>query len=213
MIKDIILKRRKELNMTQAQLANKLNVSDKVISKWETGRSIPNTYILNDLAKALEISLQELLEQATTDIKSEEFESEAIFKYNSLIAIVGVIQIASSLFILLGRYLYNINNYVGYSLLSYILGIIGLLISGVIYFIFSRKYNELYLKNKIFKSANDKILLFDLLLISVCIIIFVALHGLIFYESVIVFLISEFILVVIFLILRHLNKKILTFVT
>lgn len=208
MIKDIILKRRKELNMTQAQLANKLNVSDKVISKWETGRSIPNTYILNDLAKALEISLQELLEQATTDIKSEEFESEAIFKYNSLIAIVGVIQIASLLFILLGRYLYNINNYVGYSLLSYILGIIGLLISVVIYFIFSRKYNELYLKNKIFKSANDKILWFDLLLISVCIIIFVALHGLIFYESVIVFLISEFILVVIFLILRHLNKKI-----
>lgn len=57
-IKDIILKRRKELNMTQAQLANKLNVSDKVISKWETGRGIPNTYILNDLAKALEISLQ-----------------------------------------------------------------------------------------------------------------------------------------------------------
>lgn len=212
MIKDIILKRRKELNMTQAQLANKLNVSDKVISKWETGRGIPNTYILNDLAKALEISLQELLEQATTDIKSEEFESEAIFKYNSLIAIVGVIQIASLLFILLGRYLYNINNYVGYSLLSYILGIIGLLISGVIYFIFSRKYNELYLKNKIFKSANDKILWFDLLLISVCIIIFVALHGLIFYESVIVFLISEFILVVIFLILRHLKKN-LTFVT
>lgn len=119
-----------------------------------------------------------------------------------------MIQIASSLFILLGRYLYNINNYVGYSLLSYILGIIGLLISGVIYFIFSRKYNELSLKNKIFKSANDKILWFDLLLISVCIIIFVALHGLIFYESVIVFLISEFILVVIFLILRHLNKKI-----
>lgn len=208
MIKDIILKRRKELNMTQAQLANKLNVSDKVISKWETGRSIPNTYILNDLAEALEISLQELLEQATTDIKSEEFESEAIFKYNSLIAIVGVIQIASSLFILLGRYLYNINNYVGYSLLSYILGIIGLLISGVVYFIFSRKYNALYLKNKFFKSANDKILWFDLLLVSVCIIIFVTLHGLIFYESVIVFLISEFILVVIFLILRHLNKKI-----
>lgn len=208
MIKDIILKRRKELNMTQAQLANKLNVSDKVISKWETGRSIPNTYILNDLAKALEISLQELLEQATTDIKSEEFESEAIFKYNSLIAIVGAIQIASSLFILLGRYLYKINNYVGYSLLSYILGIIGLLISGVVYFIFSRKYNALYLKNKFFKSANDKILWFDLLLVSVCIIIFVALHGLIFYESVIVFLISEFILVVIFMILRHLNKKI-----
>lgn len=56
-MKDIILKRRKELGLTQQQLAEKLYISDKVISKWETGKSIPDTAILVDLAKALEITV------------------------------------------------------------------------------------------------------------------------------------------------------------
>ena len=38
-MKNIISKRRKELGLTQQQLAEKLNISDKVISKWETGVS------------------------------------------------------------------------------------------------------------------------------------------------------------------------------
>lgn len=38
-MKDIISKRRKELGLTQQELADKLFVSDKVISKWETGVS------------------------------------------------------------------------------------------------------------------------------------------------------------------------------
>lgn len=38
-MKDLIVKRRKELGMTQQQLAEKLNISDKVVSKWETGVS------------------------------------------------------------------------------------------------------------------------------------------------------------------------------
>lgn len=39
-MKDIISARRKELGLTQQQLAEKLNVSDKVVSKWETGDSL-----------------------------------------------------------------------------------------------------------------------------------------------------------------------------
>ena len=39
-MKDIIIKRRKELNLTQQQLAEMLHISDKVISKWETGGSL-----------------------------------------------------------------------------------------------------------------------------------------------------------------------------
>ena len=60
-MKDIIVRRRKELGLTQQELADKLFVSDKVISKWETGKSVPDTSILVELANVLGISLNELL--------------------------------------------------------------------------------------------------------------------------------------------------------
>lgn len=60
--KNIISENRKKLNITQRQLADKINVSDKQISKWETGVSYPDITMLNSLAKALEISINELLE-------------------------------------------------------------------------------------------------------------------------------------------------------
>lgn len=56
-----IAERRKGLELTQKQLAEKLNVSDKAVSKWETGRSMPDNAILFDLCKVLEINVNELL--------------------------------------------------------------------------------------------------------------------------------------------------------
>ena len=52
-------KRRKELNMTQAQLADKLYVSRKVVSRWELNERVPNTLIVKDLCKVLHISIEE----------------------------------------------------------------------------------------------------------------------------------------------------------
>lgn len=53
------LRERKQL--TQRQLANKLSVSDKTVSKWETGRGLPDICILSELAAALDVSVAELL--------------------------------------------------------------------------------------------------------------------------------------------------------
>ena len=47
--------------MTQLQLADQLKVSDKTISKWETGRGYPDIVLLEPLAKALGLSVTELL--------------------------------------------------------------------------------------------------------------------------------------------------------
>lgn len=47
--------------MTQKELAEKIHVTDKTVSKWETGRHFPDIEIMEDLAVALGISLQELL--------------------------------------------------------------------------------------------------------------------------------------------------------
>lgn len=60
-IKDKIVARRKALGMTQEQLAQKLGVSAKVVSKWETGRSLPDTAFLFDLCTSLQIAPEELL--------------------------------------------------------------------------------------------------------------------------------------------------------
>ena len=47
--------------LTQAALAEKLNVSDKTVSKWETGKGYPDISMLKPLAAALGVSLTELL--------------------------------------------------------------------------------------------------------------------------------------------------------
>ena len=52
---------RKENNLTQNDLANKLNITDRAISKWENGRSMPDSSIMLDLCDILHISVNELL--------------------------------------------------------------------------------------------------------------------------------------------------------
>mgnify|MGYP003307108079 CR=1 FL=1 len=56
-----IAERRKALGMTQMQLAEKLYISDRAVSKWETGKSMPDVSIMLELSNILGISVQELL--------------------------------------------------------------------------------------------------------------------------------------------------------
>ena len=56
-----IQKLRKEKELTQQELANKLNVTDRAISKWETGRGLPDLSIIKPLCEELDISINELL--------------------------------------------------------------------------------------------------------------------------------------------------------
>ena len=51
---------RESRGMTQLQLAEKLNVSDKAVSKWETGRGYPDITLIEPLARALGVSVIEL---------------------------------------------------------------------------------------------------------------------------------------------------------
>ena len=56
-----IAKRRKEVNLTQMQLAEKLNITDRAVSKWETGRAMPDSAIMLELCNILKISVNDLL--------------------------------------------------------------------------------------------------------------------------------------------------------
>lgn len=57
----IIADRRKELNMTQRELAEQLHVTDKAVSKWERGVNYPDLSIIETLAKVLEMGPAEIL--------------------------------------------------------------------------------------------------------------------------------------------------------
>ena len=52
---------RKEQGMTQAILAEKLGISDRAVSKWETGKSMPDSGIMLELCDLLKINVNELL--------------------------------------------------------------------------------------------------------------------------------------------------------
>lgn len=52
---------RREKGMTQAQLAEKMGVSDRAVSKWETGKNMPDSSIMLDLCSELGISVNDLL--------------------------------------------------------------------------------------------------------------------------------------------------------
>lgn len=52
---------REKQNYTQKQLADAISVSDKTVSKWETDRGLPDVTLLEPLAKALKVSVAELL--------------------------------------------------------------------------------------------------------------------------------------------------------
>ncbi len=56
-----IAKCRREKKLTQAQLAEKLNITDRAVSKWETGKSMPDSSIMLELCEILGITVNELL--------------------------------------------------------------------------------------------------------------------------------------------------------
>lgn len=61
----LIATRRKALGLTQQQLADRLHLTNKAISKWETGEGLPDISVLKDLAEVLQVSTDELLGAST----------------------------------------------------------------------------------------------------------------------------------------------------
>ncbi len=69
-IGNLIYKLRKESGMTQLQLAEQMNISDKTVSKWERGLGCPEVSLLTELSQIFDVNLEKLLsgELDTNDI-------------------------------------------------------------------------------------------------------------------------------------------------
>ena len=75
-----IADRRKKASLTQMQLAEKLNITDRAISKWENGKSLPDSSIMLELCDVLGISVNDLLsgEVVTMENYNKEIEKNLL---------------------------------------------------------------------------------------------------------------------------------------
>ena len=101
-----IAERRKAKNLTQLELAERIHVTDRAVSKWECGRSMPDSSIMLELCEVLEISVNELLtgeelemkdynKQAELNLinitKQKEESDKRLLKAEIIIGITGVV--------------------------------------------------------------------------------------------------------------------------
>lgn len=101
-----ISQKRKQKNLTQEQLAEKLGVSNKTISKWETGKCMPDYGVVKSLCEELEITIAELMDGAESEEKSvrayddeqimdllrrtQELEKQQKLLYGILLIVMGI---------------------------------------------------------------------------------------------------------------------------
>lgn len=99
---------RKEKNLTQQELADKLGVSDRTVGNWENGRNMPDLSLFKPLCKELGITINELLsgEKINAELYQEKFEENIInLTANNKKMINKRVKIFSCLSILI--YIYN----------------------------------------------------------------------------------------------------------
>lgn len=95
-----IASKRKEQGLTQLQLAEKLGITDRAVSKWETGKSLPDASLMPELCKLLKITINDLIcgevvsvenynekaEKALLEmVKKEEMQNKKLMMYENVI--------------------------------------------------------------------------------------------------------------------------------
>ncbi len=84
---------------TQFELGEKINYSDKAVSKWERGESVPDAYVLKKLAGIFEVSVDYLLEEHPDDAKKPKARNK--YKTITQISFLGTYTLAFFVFIVL----------------------------------------------------------------------------------------------------------------
>ncbi|MBE6686842.1 MAG: helix-turn-helix transcriptional regulator [Ruminococcaceae bacterium] len=91
--------------LTQAELAKRLNYSDKAVSKWERGESLPDITVLKNISEIFEVSVDYLLAKEHTEIEEEPEEMKRLkLKNRKLITVISLLLvcfIATFVFVLI----------------------------------------------------------------------------------------------------------------
>ncbi len=75
-----IAQKRKEKNLTQDQLAEKIGISNKTISKWECGKSMPDYSLIRVLCQELEVEIAELMNGEMSDHRTPQLDNQQLLE-------------------------------------------------------------------------------------------------------------------------------------
>ena len=156
-IANIIKTKRKKLGLTQEELASKLHITEKAISRWETARGTPDISLLIPLSKELNIEVSELLngEENKKEIEQiiEYTELNKKTKYNLQLKFICFLYILSVLvFLIYLRFEYN-----PLVELNYLLRLLSITIASILIFIANHIYNTNYVEKLAEKNKIKKI--------------------------------------------------------
>jgi transcriptional regulator with XRE-family HTH domain len=130
-----IARLRKEKKLTQSELADLLQVTDKAISRWETGEGMPEVSLLPRLASILNVSIDEILagcrKEEQANVKNEFANKSLMMRFNTF-SFMSVIIISVGL--LLSICLIYLTNKVWWGMISFIVT----LMAGIIFYLFRR---------------------------------------------------------------------------
>jgi len=148
---------RKVFNMSQLDLAEKLNYSDKAISKWERGESLPDILVLKNIADIFEITVNDLLGyQSEKTKKTSHFKKLMQNKILLLLLSIGVVWLISTITFLFFEMFKILDKY---NYLAFIYAIPASFILCVIFFAIW--------KNHIMLTISESLLIWSLAL-SIC---------------------------------------------
>ena len=172
-ISNFIKTKRKELGITQDELAEKLFVTEKAISRWETGRGTPDISLLLPLSKELNIDVSELLngeenKKSKNDVEQliEYNEITKANKYNfqfKLTIFFYILSILSFLFYLRFEYDPNIE-------VNYFIRLLIIVIASIFIIIGNKIYSNNYVekiedKKKVLKLSHIKVFIYYVILL------------------------------------------------
>ena len=102
-IGEFISKLRKEKNITQQELADKLNVTDRAVSHWENGRRLPDISLLKELGEVFNVTIDEIISgKKMTEAEQKQLLNDSMIEIYTSRKKIEILQILTELLICAG---------------------------------------------------------------------------------------------------------------
>ena len=144
---------RKLANLSQIEFAEKLNYSDKAVSKWERGESLPDIIVLKQIADLFGITVNDLL--SYKDIKKKKLDLRKLMQNKKLVHLLSValVWFIATIFFVALRIVNVINEY------NWLIFIYAIPVSSIVSIVFFTKW-----KNLVMLSISESVLVWSLCL-------------------------------------------------